>query len=625
MKLNTIVAGVLLATGTAGAYAGEFKTAPASSNAIKGQYIVVLKDDAVAENQGIFSSQANAKAVQALTDNLGMAYKAQVTRTYQKAIKGGVFQMSEAQAQKLAQDPRVELVEEDQIVSIAATQNNPTWGIDRVDQRNLPLSNSYTYNTGASNVNAYILDTGINNNHSDFGGRASSGYDFIDNDNNASDCQGHGTHVAGTVGSNTYGVAKDVNLIGVRVLDCQGSGSYSAIISGMDWVADNHVKPAVANMSLGGGSSSSVDNAVQGMTNAGVTVVVAAGNDNSNACNYSPARAASAITVGSTTSNDSRSSFSNYGNCLDIYAPGSSITSTSINGGSTSMSGTSMAAPHVAGIAALYLANNPNASVSQVTQAITDAATPNKVSDAKSGSPNLLAYSLFDGSNPDPDPDPDPTPGTELENGVAVGISGEQGSEKEFTFEVPAGATTVNFDMSGGSGDADLYVKFGSAPSSNDYDCRPYKNGNNESCQLNAQAGTYYVLVHGYSSYSNASLVASHNGNSEPDPDPDPNPGEGGEATLPNLSGFAGSWSHYYLDVPAGMSILDVQISGGAGDADLYVRRGAQPNLSAYDCRPYQWGNNESCSISNPAEDRYYISLYAYQSYSGVTLHVVWE
>jgi serine protease len=426
-------------------------------------------------------------------------------------------------------------------------------------------------------------------------------------------------------------VAKDVNLIGVRVLDCQGSGSYSAIISGMDWVAQNHTKPAVANMSLGGGAASSVDNAVQGMTNAGVTVVVAAGNDNSNACNYSPARASSAITVGSTTSNDSRSSFSNYGNCLDIYAPGSNIRSTSINGGSTTMSGTSMASPHVAGIAALYLANNPNASVSQVTQAVVNAATPNKVSDAKSGSPNLLAYSLFDGSNPDPDPDPDPepNPGTELENGVAVGISGQQASEKEFTFEVPSDATTVNIDMTGGSGDADLYVKFGSEPSTNDYDCRPYKNGNNESCQLNAQAGTYYVTVYGYSSYSNASLVATHNGGSNPDPDPepdpDPNPGEGGEATLPNLYGFAGSWAHYYIDVPAGMSILDVQISGGAGDADLYVRRGAQPTTSAYDCRPYKNGNNENCSISNPAADRYYISLRAYQLYTGVTLHVVWE
>ncbi|WP_417445815.1 S8 family serine peptidase [Kangiella sp.] len=625
MKLNQVVAGVLLATGATGLYAGEFKAASQPEKAIKGQYIVVLKEDAVAANMGLFSSNANEQAIAMVSDNLSRKYQAQVQRTYTKALKGGVFNMSEKAALKLAQDPNVLLVEEDQIVSINATQSNATWGIDRVDQRNLPLSGTYTYNTGASNVNAYILDTGINMNHSDFGGRASSGYDFIDNDGNASDCQGHGTHVAGTVGSSTYGVAKSVNLIGVRVLDCQGSGSYSAIISGMDWVAQNHSKPAVANMSLGGGAASSVDNAVQGMTNAGVTVVVAAGNDNSNACNYSPARAASAITVGSTASNDSRSSFSNYGNCLDIYAPGSNIRSTSINGGSTTMSGTSMASPHVAGIAALYLANNPSASVSQVTQAIINAATPNKVSDAKSGSPNLLAYSLFDGSTPDPDPDPEPNPGSELENGVAVEISGAQASEKEFTFEVPADATVVNIDMSGGNGDADLYVKFGSEPSSSDYDCRPYKNGNNESCQLNAQAGTYYVTVYGYTSYSNASLVASHNGGTTPDPDPEPDPGQGGEATLPNLYGAAGSWSHYYIDVPAGMSSLDVQISGGTGDADLFVRRGAQPTTSSYDCRPYKWGNNESCSFSNPAQDRWYISLRGYSSYAGVTLYVKWE
>jgi len=624
MKLNTVVAGVMLATGAAGVSAGQFKTAPISSNAIDNQYIVVLKDDAVAENEGIFSSQANAKAVQMLTDNLGLRYKATVTRNFKSALKGGVFTMSKKQAQRLANDPRVKLVEQDQTISIAATQSNPTWGIDRVDQRNLPLSDSYSYNTGASNVNAYILDTGIDNNHSDFGGRSSSGYDFIDNDNDASDCQGHGTHVAGTVGSNTYGVAKDVNLIGVRVLDCEGSGSYSAIISGMDWVADNHTKPAVANMSLGGGSSSSIDDAVQGMTNAGVTVVVAAGNDNDNACSYSPAGAPSAITVGSTTSSDKRSSFSNYGSCLDIYAPGSNITSTRNNGGTQTMSGTSMASPHVAGIAALYLADNPNASVSQVTQAVTDAATPNKVTDAKSGSPNLLAYSIFGGSNPDPDPDPDPEPGNELENGVSVVLSGAKGSEKEYTFSVPAGASAADFQMSGGSGDADLYVKFGSAPTLNSYDCRPYKNGNSESCNFNAQEGTYYVMVHGYSPYSNTTLVASHDGG-DSNPDPDPNPGEGGEETLTNLSGNAGQWSHYYVDIPAGMSVLDAQISGGFGDADMYVRRGSQPTAYNYDCRPYQWGNSESCSIANPAEDRYYISLYAYQSFSGVTLNVVWE
>ena len=616
MKLTKVVTGVLLATGAIGVQAGEFKTAQVPSNAIKGQYIVVLKDNAVAENEGLFASQANLKAVQMVNDQLSNKYQARVTRTYKTVLKGGVYKMSADQAQKLAQDPSVELVEEDQMMSINATQNNATWGLDRTDQRNLPLSGTYTYNTTASNVNAYIIDTGILNSHSDFGGRSFSGIDTVDNDGDATDCNGHGTHVAGTVGGSTWGIAKNVTLYGVRVLGCNGSGSNSGVIAGMDWVADNHVKPAVANMSLGGGASSATDSAVQRMTNAGITTVVAAGNDNSNACNYSPARAASAITVGSTTSSDSRSSFSNYGNCLDIYAPGSSITSAWSNGGTNTISGTSMASPHVAGVAALYLAENPNASVSQVTQAITDAATPNKVSDAKSGSPNLLLYSIFDGSTPPPPPPPG---GGELENGVAESISGAQGSETDFTFEVPSNATSVDFQMSGGSGDADLYVKFGSAPTTSSYDCRPYRNGNNESCNFNAQAGTYYVMVRGYSSYSGASLVANHDGGSTPPP------GNGGDATIPNISGAAGSWNHYYLDVPAGMSTLTASISGGSGDADLYVRRGSQPTTSAYDCRPYRNGNNETCNISNPAEDRYYISLRGYSTYSGVTLDVVWE
>lgn len=616
MKLTKVVTGVLLATGAVGAYAGQFKTAHNPSNAIEGQYIVVLKDDVVAENEGLFASQANLKAVQMVNDQLSNKYQARVTRTYKKVLKGGVYNMSKEQAMKLAQDPSVELVEEDQMMSINATQNNATWGIDRTDQRNLPLSGTYTYNTTASNVNAYIIDTGILNSHSEFGGRSVSGIDTVDNDNDATDCNGHGTHVAGTVGGSTYGIAKGVNLIGVRVLSCSGSGSNSGVIAGMDWVADNHVKPAVANMSLGGGASTATDQAVARMTQAGVTTVVAAGNDNSNACNYSPARASSAITVGSTTSSDSRSSFSNYGNCLDIYAPGSNITSAWYNGGTNTISGTSMASPHVAGVAALYLADNPNASVSQVTQAILDAATPGKVSDAKSGSPNLLLYSIFDGSTPPPPP----PGGNELENGVAQTISGAQGSETDFTFEVPSDATSVDFQMSGGSGDADLYVKFGSAPTTSSYDCRPWKSGNNESCNFTAQAGTYYVMVRGYRSFSGASLVANHDGGGT-----NPPPSNGGSAKIENISASSGEWKHYYLDVPAGMSTLKATISGGSGDADLYVRRGSQPTTSAYDCRPYRYGNNESCTISNPAEDRYHISLRAYQSFSGVTLDVVWE
>lgn len=616
MKLNQVVAGVLLATGVTGAYAGEFKAAAQPEKAIKGQYIVVLKDDAVAANMGLFSSNANEQAIAMVSDNLSRKYQAQVQRTFTKAVKGGVFNMSEKAAQKLAQDPNVLIVEEDQIVSINATQNNATWGLDRIDQRNLPLSSSYTYNTTASNVNAYIIDTGILGSHSEFSGRFMGGYDFVDNDSNPNDCNGHGTHVAGTVGGSTYGVAKGVKLYGLKVLGCNGSGTNSGVIAGIDWVANNHVKPAVANMSLGGGASSATDNAVANLVASGVTVAVAAGNDNSNACNYSPAREPSAITVGSTTSSDSRSSFSNYGSCLDIYAPGSSITSAWSNGGTNTISGTSMASPHVAGVAALYLANNPNATPAQVEAAIENAATSGKVTDAKSGSPNLLLYSLFDGSTPPPPPPPG---GNELENGVSVTFSGAQGSETDFTFDVPSSASNVSFDMSGGTGDADIYVKFGSAPTTSSYDCRPYRNGNTESCDFTAQTGTYYVMVRGYTSYSNVNLVATHDGGGT---NPPP---AGGSATLENLSGASGSFTHYYVDIPAGMSSLNVQMSGGSGDADLYVRRGSQPTTSSYDCRPYRYGNNETCSFSNPAQDRWYISIRGYSSYSGVTLQVDWQ
>ena len=377
----------------------------------------------------------------------------------------------------------------------------------------------------------------------------------------------------------------------------------------MDWVAQNHSKPAVANMSLGGGASSSIDNAVSNLVNAGVVTVVAAGNDNSNACNYSPARAPSAITVGSTANGDSRSSFSNYGSCVDIFAPGSNITSTSQNGGSQTMSGTSMASPHVAGVAALYLADNPNASPSQVEQALESNATQNAISGVN-GSPNLLAYSRF-GNTPPPPPPGD----NALSNGVPVNnLSATTGNDVTYTLAVPSGATNISFQISGGSGDADMYVKFGSAPTDSSYDCRPYKNGNSETCSGSQTGGTYYVRVKAYSSFSGVTLVGSYDDNSNP-PGNDPI-----DVTATNISVSSGQWARYYYDMPAGYSSMTVSISGGTGDADLYVRHGAQSTLSQYDCRPYKNGNNESCSFSSPASGRWYLDLYGYSSASGVTL-----
>ena len=359
------------------------------------RFIVVFRDDV-----------SNPDAV---IDQLTGGIGAQVHYRYRHAIKGFAATIPAAAVEGIRRNPNVTLVEPDGIVTTMTTQNNATWGLDRIDQRNLPLNGTYTYDVNGSGVNVYIIDTGIRYSHNEFGGRASFGYDALGGD--GSDCHGHGTHVAGTVGGTVYGVAKNVKLYAVRVLNCNGSGPTSGVIAGVDWVRNNAIKPAVANMSLGGGASTSLDNAVSNAIASGVTFAVAAGNSNANACNYSPARVASALTVGSTTNSDARSSFSNFGSCLDLFAPGSGITSAwrTSNTATNTISGTSMASPHVAGVAALYLSipGNSGASASTVSSAINSNATTGVVGNAGSGSPNRLLYSLF--GSPPPDDNNPPT------------------------------------------------------------------------------------------------------------------------------------------------------------------------------------------------------------------------
>jgi subtilisin family serine protease len=317
-----------------------------------------------------------------------------VQRSWGAAFRGFEFSGSTLAARRLAANPAVAYVEQNQVYTTDVTQTGATWGIDRIDQRALPLSTTYTYSTTASNVHAYIIDTGILTTHAQFGGRASSGYDFVDNDSNATDCNGHGTHVAGTVGGTTYGVAKAVSLVAVRVLNCSGSGTTAGVVSGINWVTSHAIKPAVANMSLGGGASTTLDNAVRSSVSSGVTYAVAAGNSGANACNYSPARVPTAITVGATSSTDAKPSWSNFGSCLDIFAPGVNITSAwySSTTATNTISGTSMASPHVAGGAALVLAKNPSFTPAQVASALIGAATTGVVTSAGSGSPNRLLF-----------------------------------------------------------------------------------------------------------------------------------------------------------------------------------------------------------------------------------------
>ncbi|MFD5481672.1 S8 family peptidase [Streptomyces hawaiiensis] len=352
-----------------------------AANAVAGSYIVTLKTEKAGSAEG---------------RALARKYGADIERTYTKALNGYEVEASESEAKRLAADPAIASVVQNRTFSITGTQPSPpSWGLDRVDQKSLPLNSSYTYpDSAGEGVTAYVIDTGVRVTHGDFGGRASYGYDAVDNDNTAQDGHGHGTHVAGTVAGSAYGVAKKAKVVGVRVLNNSGQGTTAQVVAGIDWVARNAVKPAVANMSLGGPGDTAIDTAVRNAITSGVTFVVAAGNESTNASTRSPARVTEAVTVGATTSSDAKASYSNYGTVLDLFAPGSSITSawSTSDSATNTISGTSMASPHVAGAAALHLAANPTATPAQVSTALTSAATTGVVTSPGTGSPNRLLY-----------------------------------------------------------------------------------------------------------------------------------------------------------------------------------------------------------------------------------------
>ncbi|MHC3031532.1 S8 family peptidase [Acinetobacter nosocomialis] len=389
MKIRKVSAVFLTMAATHLAYAAPnlLNSAIDSSQAkgiIKNQYIVILNKDIGPAKD--------------FAQNIAKQHGGRILQSYDSALKGFAIYLPDtagtAFIEAMKKNPQVLSVENDTVVNIdATTQTNPDWGLDRIDQKALPLNSTYSYSQTGSGTTAYIVDTGILSIHQEFSGRVLSGYTAISDGNGTTDCNGHGTHVAGTVGGTTYGVAKNVKLVPVRILGCDGSGASSNVIAGLDWILKNGSKPAVVNMSLGGAASSSLDSAVENLYNNGYVMVVAAGNSNTDACTSSPARTSNAITVAATDNTDTRASYSNYGSCVDIFAPGSQINSSWIGSNTATkvLNGTSMATPHVAGVVAELLQSTPTATPQTITSNLLNQATSDVVKNP-SGSPNRLLY-----------------------------------------------------------------------------------------------------------------------------------------------------------------------------------------------------------------------------------------
>ena len=394
--------------------------------------------------------QPNTVGVNALTTSLEQRHAIFAVRyRYEQAIQGFAATLAPNQVRALRADPRVQFVEVDGVVTTTTTQApTPSWGLDRIDQQNLPFNTSYTFTQNGAGVRFYGIDTGILYSHPDFGGRASAGFDAVTSGGGAVDCNGHGSHTASTAAGSTYGVAKGMTIIGVRVLGCTGSGTTSGVVAGIDWVRANAIKPAVANMSLGGGESAALNTAVANAVAAGIVFTVSAGNSNADACSASPASAPSALTVGATTTTDARSSFSNFGTCVDLFAPGSSITAAYITGTgqptTAVLSGTSMSAPHVAGVAGLYLQQNPSATPAAVATALVNNATNNKVTNPGTGSPNKLLYMGFLNGAPPPVNQPPTAAFTSTCTGLSCAFNGTGSTDD-------VGVTSYSWNFGDGS------------------------------------------------------------------------------------------------------------------------------------------------------------------------------
>jgi serine protease len=625
-------------TGLNGSARARGEPAPllaASTASLPGRYVVVLNAD----------ERGTAGAV---AQNVVAAHGGEVHHTYGHALNGFAASLSPAAVDALRRDPRVRYVAEDEMAYPDSVQVQPgaTWGLDRIDQRSRPLNSQYTYTRTGQGVRVYVIDSGIRTTHAEFGGRASVGADFVGDGRNGQDCNGHGTHVAGTVAGTTYGVAKSAQVVSVRVFGCSGGAPWSTIIAAVDWVTGNAQKPAVANMSLGGSTYAPANEAVRASIASGVVYSVSAGNDSWAACNNSPASTAEALTVGSTTGDDVRSSFSNWGACVDVFAPGSSITSawSTADNATNTISGTSMAAPHVSGVAALFLHGTPAATPAQVAAHLMASSSTGRVTDAGTGSPNKLLFSRLT-----PEPAQGrlavapttlafrfvrPVPGTvaqspESEDAPAQEfIAGGDGTPKtapdtagpEPEYATTATSATLPVQLSNTGNAA---VQWNATPGSAWVSANPASGaiaaGQGTSVNVSVNASTLAGGTHaGMVSFSDAAqgppailLVNVTVQNATVLEPGTPRTG---------LSGLYGSQSFYVVTVPAGATSLKIRTSGGSGDADLAVRYGDVPTWGIYDCWSASGSNTDECVLQNPRPGPYYVMLYGYAAYSGLTL-----